>query len=77
MTRLDQDGDGSVDFVEFVAFMLESKFVLISHTKDANAWSRNTLVRAEESAGSKEALTAAFSAFDADKDGLISPNDLR
>ena len=25
MTRLDQDGDGSVDFLEFVAFMLESK----------------------------------------------------
>ena len=38
---------------------------------------RNAVVQQEESSGSKEALTAAFSAFDADKDGLISPSDLR
>ena len=38
---------------------------------------RNNLVKSEEASGNKESLTAAFSAFDADKDGLISPNDLR
>ena len=70
MKKLDQDGNGQVDFLEFVTFMIDGQAVIKSEKADAS--------EAEyESTSSDDICTAAFSIFDADKDGLISPSDLR
>ena len=65
MKKLDQDGNGQVDFLEFVTFMIDGQSV-------------TSVKKAETEIGSNDDVcTAAFSIFDADKDGLISPSDLR
>ena len=69
MKKLDQDGNGQVDFLEFVTFMIDGQAVT-SNQKEIHSSST-----VNES--SDDVCTAAFSIFDADKDGLISPSDLR
>ena len=58
-----------VDFLEFVTFMIDGQAVT-SNQKEIHSSST-----VNES--SDDVCTAAFSIFDADKDGLISPSDLR
>ena len=70
MKKLDQDGNGQVDFLEFVTFMIDGQAVIKDEKADASA-------PEYESTSSDDICTAAFSIFDADKDGLISPSDLR
>ena len=70
MKRLDQDGNGQVDFLEFVTFMIEGQAVIKEEKADAS-------VPENEYTSTDDICTAAFSIFDADKDGLISPSDLR
>ena len=70
MKKLDQDGNGQVDFLEFVTFMIDGQAVIKSEKADASS-------SEYESTSSDDICTAAFSIFDADKDGLISPSDLR
>lgn len=70
MKKLDQDGNGQVDFLEFVTFMIDGQAVTSNDQKELNS---NPSVNES----SDDVCTAAFSIFDADKDGLISPSDLR
>lgn len=70
MKKLDQDGNGQVDFLEFVTFMIDGQAVTSSDQKEIHS---NPSVNES----SDDVCTAAFSIFDADKDGLISPSDLR
>ena len=70
MKKLDQDGNGQVDFLEFVTFMIDGQAVTSSDQKQIHS---NPSVNES----SDDVCTAAFSIFDADKDGLISPSDLR
>ena len=69
MKKLDQDGNGQVDFLEFVTFMIDGQAVTSDQKVHTNS--------SDQYESSDDVCTAAFSIFDADKDGLISPSDLR
>jgi calcium-binding protein CML len=70
MAKVDGDGDGHIDLQEFISFHTE-KSGRASDASQASStgrveWSEETL-----------ALQAAFDVFDANKDGYISPEELR